>query len=152
MNINMIRPKIEAEVLFFFHLLKTETPIEQTHTKAQETLEFKFNKARETFHFNTSIQINGDWMIGLTSLEIYNSIFNIREENNNLELYNFPDEKSGGISYEKVRDEFGKDLGISDITPTDLQNDIIGPIIIKAYREQVTKRMEDEKYMDILGF
>ena len=27
------------------------------------------------------------WMIGLTSLEVYNSFFNITEENNKFELY-----------------------------------------------------------------
>ena len=37
----------------------------------------------------------------------------------------------------------------SDITATDLQDDIIGPIIPKEYREQVTKRMRDDKYMRI---
>ena len=89
-------------------------------------------------------------MIGLTDLELYNSIFNITK-NNKFELYNFPDEKAGGITYEKVRDEIERDLDISDITTTDLQDDIIGPIIIEEYKEQVTKRMEDEQYMNIFS-
>ena len=42
-------------------------------------------------------------------------------------------------------------MDISDITATDLQDDIIGPIIIEEYREQVTKRMKDDKYMKILA-
>ena len=42
-------------------------------------------------------------------------------------------------------------MDISDITATDLQDDIIGPIIIEEYREQVTKRMEDGGYMNILS-
>ena len=42
-------------------------------------------------------------------------------------------------------------MGISDITATDLQDDIIGPIIIDEYREQVTKRMKDDQYMKILA-
>ena len=42
-------------------------------------------------------------------------------------------------------------MDISDITATDLQDDIIGPIIIDEYREQVTKRMKDEQYMRILS-
>ena len=50
-------------------------------------------------------------MIGLTDLEVYNSIFNITKQNNKFELYKFPDEKSGGVSYEKVRDEIGKRFG-----------------------------------------
>ena len=89
-------------------------------------------------------------MIGLTDLEVYNSIFDITEENNKFDLYKFPDEKSGGITYEKVRDEIEKDLDIEDITAEDLQDDIIGPIIIEEYNEQVTKRMNDEQYMNIL--
>ena len=108
-------------------------------------------KPRETFHFKPPIQVKGDWMVGLTDLEVYNSVFNITEENNKFELYIFPDEKAGGITYEKVRDEIEKDLGIEDITATDLQDEIIAPIIIEEYKEQVTKRMNDEQYMNILA-
>ena len=42
-------------------------------------------------------------------------------------------------------------MGISDITATDLQDGIISPIIFKEYREQVTKRMGDGGYMNILS-
>ena len=63
-----------------------ETLIEQTKTRPQETLEFKMTKTKETFHFNPTIQIKGLWMLGLTDLEVYNSIFNITEENNKFEL------------------------------------------------------------------
>ena len=69
-------------------------------------------------------------MIGLTDVEVYNSIFIITEQNNKLQLYNFPDEKARGVSYEKVRDEIGKHLDISDIKATDLQDDLLGPNII----------------------
>ena len=48
-------------------------------------------------------------------------IFNITEEKIRFELYNFPDEESGGISYIKVRDEIEKDLHISEITASDLE-------------------------------
>ena len=48
-------------------------------------------KPRETFHFNPPIQINGDWMIGLTDLETNNSIFKTTKQNNKLQLYKFPD-------------------------------------------------------------
>ena len=48
-------------------------------------------------------------MISLTGLEAYNSIFYITEENNKFELYKYPDGKSVGVSYEKVRDETEKD-------------------------------------------
>ena len=152
MNLNMIRPKNETENLLLSITKNCETLIEQTHRKPEETLEFKMNKSRESFHFKPPIQVKGDWMIGLTDLEVYNSIFNITAENNKLELYKFPDEKAGGVTYEKVRDEIEKDLDIEDITAEDLQDDIIGPIIIEEYEEQVAKRMNDEQYMNILAF
>ena len=151
MNLNMIRPKNETEDLLLSVTKNCETVIEQTYRKAEETLEFKMIKPRETFHFKPPIEVKGDWMIGLTDLEVYNSIFNITEENNIFELYKFPDEKSGDVTYEKVRDEIEKDLDIEDITATDLQDDIIGPIIIEEYKEQVSKRMKDEQYMNILA-
>ena len=77
------------------------------------------------------------------------SIFNITEENNKLEIYKFPDEKLGGVSYEKIRDEIERDLDFSDITHTDLQADIIGPIFFEEFNEQVSRRMEDEHYKRI---
>ena len=147
----MIRPKNGTEDLLLSITKNCETIIEQTHTKPQETLEFKMTKPRETFHFNPPIQTKEDWMLVLIGLEVYNSIFNITKENNKFKLFKFPDEKSGGISYTKVRDEVENDLDISDITAADLQDDIIGPIVIKEYREQVTKRMKDDKYMEILA-
>ena len=109
------------------------------------------NKSRLSFHFIPPIEVKGDWTVGLVDLEVYNSTFNITEENNKFDFYKFPDEKDGGISYEKVRDEIERDLDISDITGADLQDDIIGPIIIDEYREQVTKRMQDDGYMNILS-
>ena len=86
----MIRPKNETENLLLSITKNCETLIEQTHRKEEETLEFELIKPKETFHFNPPIQINGNWMIGLTDLEVYNSIFNITEENNKFELYKFP--------------------------------------------------------------
>ena len=152
MNLNMIRPKNETEDLLLSITKNCETLIDQTHRKADETLEFKMMKPRQTFHFKPSIQTKEDWVLGLVDLEVYNSIFNITEENNKFQLYKFPDEKAGGVTYTKVRDEIEKDLGIEDITAADLQGDIIGPIIIEEYEEQVTRRMNDEQYMNILAF
>ena len=42
-------------------------------------------------------------------------------------------------------------MDIEDITAADLQDDIIAPIIIKEYNEQVRKRMSDGGYMNILA-
>ena len=147
----MIQPKNETEDLLLSITENCKRLIDQTHRKAEETLEFKMIKSKQTFLFKPPIQVKGDWMIGLTDLEVYNSIFNITEENNKFQLYKFPDEKIGGITYTKVRDEIERDLDISDITHEDLQDDIIAPIIIEEYKKQVTKRMEDGGYMNILA-
>ena len=112
MNLNMIRAKNQTEDLLLSITKNCEKLIEETHTKPQETLEFKMTKPGETFHFNPPIQVKEDWMFGLIDLEVYNSIFNITEQNTKFKLYKFPDEKAGGISYTKVRDEIEKDLDI----------------------------------------
>ena len=65
--------------------------------------------------------------LGLTSLEVYNSFFNITEENDAYYVYIFPDSNKRGLIYEKVRDQVEKDLENSDITATDLQDETIGP-------------------------
>ena len=55
MNLNMIQRKNKTVDLLLSITKNCETLIEQTHTKAEETLEFKKNKPRETFHFTPSI-------------------------------------------------------------------------------------------------
>ena len=82
----MIIPKNDTEDLLLSITKNCETLIEQTHRKAEETLEFKMNKSREIFRFSPPMQVNGNWMIGLTDLEVYNSIFNITLENNKFEI------------------------------------------------------------------
>ena len=147
----MIRPKNETEDLLLSLTKNCETLIELTHRKPEETLDFKMIKPREKFHCTPPVEIKGDWMIGLTYLEVYNSIFNITKQNTKFELNKFADEKTVAVSYEKVRDEIERDLDISDITATNLQDDILGPIIIEEYRKQVTKSMEDDNNMLILS-
>ena len=86
MNLFMIRPKNETQDLLVSITKNCQTPIEQTHRKPEETMEFKMIKPEEIFHFTPPVQIKGDSMIGLTSLEVYNSIFNITKKNNKFEL------------------------------------------------------------------
>ena len=87
MNLNLIRPKNETEDLLLSITKNCEKLIEHTHGKGEEVLEFKVTKRRETIHFKPPIQIKGNLVIGLISLEVYNSIFNINQENNKFELY-----------------------------------------------------------------
>ena len=86
MNLNIIQVKNETEDLLLSITKNCEKLIEQIHRKPEETLEFKMNKPRETFDSIPSKPIEGSWLIGLTSLEVYNSIFNITKENNKFEL------------------------------------------------------------------
>ena len=70
MNLNMIQPRNQTEDFLLSINKNCETLIKQIHRKAEETLEYKTIKPRETFHFKPPIQIQGDWMIGLINLEV----------------------------------------------------------------------------------
>ena len=66
----------------------TDTLIEQTKTKPQETLEFKMNKQKQTFSFNPPINLleEGKWLLAVSSFECTNSVFNITNENNSFSI------------------------------------------------------------------
>ena len=66
----------------------TDTLIEQTKTKPQETLEFKMNRQTQTFSFNPLINLieEGKWLIAVSSLECTSSVFNITNENNSFSI------------------------------------------------------------------
>ena len=147
MNLNMIRPKNETEDLLLFITKNCETLIEQTHRKAEETLEFKMIKPKQTFHFNSPIQIKGDWMIGLTDLEVYNSIFNITEENNNFDIYRDSSNKFGFI---ELKDELEEILNISHISKEHLQDEVLGRRIINEYYKLSHEKMNTDGYMLLL--
>ena len=62
----------------------TDISIENTKTRAQETIEFKMNKQMQTFSFNPLINLveKGKWLLAVSSSECTNSVFNITNENN----------------------------------------------------------------------
>ena len=66
----------------------TDTLIEQTKTKPQETFEFKMNKQMQTFSFSPSINLSekGKWLLTVTSFEATNSVFNTIDENNSFSI------------------------------------------------------------------
>ena len=66
----------------------TDTLIEQTKLKPQETLEFKMNKQMQTFSFNPPINLveEGKWLLAVSSFECTNSVFNITNENNSFSI------------------------------------------------------------------
>ena len=66
----------------------TDTLIEQTKTKPQETLEFKMDKQKQTFSFNPPINLleEGKWLLAVSLFECTNSVFNITNENNSFSI------------------------------------------------------------------
>ena len=74
-------------------------------------------------------------MIGLTSIEVYNSIFSIMEENIEFKLYKLSDLMEGEDIFESVEIDVEKKLGNSGIVPQDLLDETKGPFILKEHRK-----------------
>ena len=107
--------------------------IEQTKTQPKETFEFKMNQRMRTISFNPPINLveEGKWLLGLSSLECTNSVFNITNENNSFSI-NIP----GHWATEFDRKSFAK----------------IGELIelrsVELHVEEVTKRRNKRKIGD----
>ena len=143
----MITPKNETENLLLSVTKNCETLIEQTHRKPEEILEFKMTKPRETFHFTPPTEIKEDWMLGLVNLEVYNSIFNITEENNKFELYRDTSDKFGFL---ELKDEIEEILDISHITSEHLDHEVLGPQIIDEFIKLSNEKRNSDGYMILL--
>ena len=93
----------------------TDTLIEQTKTKPQETLEFKMNKQMQTFSFNPPLNLieEGKWLMAVSSLECTNSVFNITNENNSFSII-IPGHWENEFS-EKVVDEVNRLLELRSL-------------------------------------
>ena len=89
-----------------------ETLFYQFHRNAEETLKFKPTKLGETFPFKPSVilDLNSNWMIGLTNFEVDNSIYNISEKNRNLEIQTVSSDIE--ISIVELKDEVAEMLGL----------------------------------------
>ena len=119
MNLDVIESKDRIEKILLSITKNCETNIKRTHIKADETSEFKSNKPRETFSFKPPKPIEGSWMLGLTSLEVYNSIFTITE-NNKFELFT---DTFDEFSFAELKHSVAEVLGLSNISSEDLQNE-----------------------------
>ena len=61
------------------------TPIQQIQTNAQHTFDLILKRSREPFPFQTpSLPENGEWIPGLTSLEVKYFVFDKTEKNLNI--------------------------------------------------------------------
>ena len=147
MNLNMIKPKNETEDLLLSITKNCETLIKQTHRKAEETLEFKMNKSSKIFHFTPPMEIKEDWMIGLVDLEVYNSIFNMTEENNKFEIYRDMTVKFGFL---ELKDELEEILNIPHSTIEHLDDEILGPRIIDEFIKLSNEKKNSDGYMILL--
>ena len=84
-------------------------------------------------------------MIGLMSVQVYNSIFNINYRNNKIELYT---DTFDEISFEELKVELEEILNKWKISKEHLQDEEIAPRITSAYKElKAEKRMTDGYYM-----
>ena len=66
----------------------TDTLIEQTRTRSQETLEFKMNKRMQTFSLSPPINLLEEvkWLLAVYSFECTNSAFLMTNENNSFSI------------------------------------------------------------------
>ena len=76
---------IELLLLIIKH---TDTLIQQTKTKPEETLKFKMDKQIQTFSFNPPLNLieEGKWSLAVSSFECTNSVFEIINENNSFSI------------------------------------------------------------------
>ena len=80
MNLDLIRPRNETEDFLFSLNENCEALYKHTQRKVEETLKFKLTQPRATYSFKPAISIEGSWMIGSTSSEVFKSIFNKTEK------------------------------------------------------------------------
>ena len=143
----MIRPKNETEGIIRSKTKTCEALVKQAHMKPQEALEFKLTKRKENILFKQPSSIDGSCMVRLTGLEVYSSIFNITEENIRFELStDLVDE----FPFNELKDEIEEILCLSDITPEQLQHDIVGPREIKAYEQLRSEITSTDGYLIFL--
>ena len=66
----------------------TDTLIEQTKTKPEETLKFELKKQMKSFSFNFPINLAevGKWLAAVTSFQATNSVFHKTDENNSFSI------------------------------------------------------------------
>ena len=138
----------------------TETLIEQTKTKPQETLEFKMNKQMQTFSFNPSINLveEGRWLIAVSSFECTNSVFNITNENNSFSII-IPGHYETE-SAEKTINELNKLLELRSENGIELHVEQVrkkGLILINDYslsslgmfKDEILEELKNAKYNDL---
>ena len=93
----------------------TDTLIQQTRTKPQETLEFKMIKPMQMFSFNPPINLveEGRWLMAVSLFDCTNSVYNITNENNSFSII-IPGHYQNEFA-EKTIDELNKLLELKSL-------------------------------------
>ena len=130
----------------------TDTLIEQTKTKPQETLEFKMNKQMQTFSFNPPINLfeEGKWLLAVSSFECTKSVFNITNENNSFS--NIVPGHYETESAEKTINELNKLLELRSQNGIELHVEQVrkkGLILINDYSLSSLRMFKDEILEDL---
>ena len=138
----------------------TDTLIEQTKTKPQETLEFKMSKQMQTFSFNPPINLveEGKWLLPVSSFECKNSVFNITNENNSFSII-IPGHYQNE-SDQKTIDELKKLLELRSENGIELHVEQVrkkGLILINDYslsslgmfKDEILEELKNVKYNDL---
>ena len=106
MDFNIIA--YDKKEILLLEMAKSNREIAQnTKIKQQKTLEFKMNTNSKYFKFDESLILErGEWQMGVISLEVYNSVYNITSKNNTLTFL-------GGINEEdqKLIEEYIEMMG-----------------------------------------
>ena len=116
--------------------------VENTLSKPQETLEFKMNKQKESFSFDILLDLPEQWMMGVTSLEVYNTVYNITEKNNKLKILIRKDQlDSFGLDTEIVKkvDYLYKTSDNKGISNIEKINKLIVDNYVKKKKRALTK-------------
>ena len=138
----------------------TDTLIEQTKTKPEETLEFKMNKQMQTFSFNPSINLieEGKWLLAVSSFECTNSVFNITNENNSFSIiipghYQNKSEEKTIDDLDKLLEPKSLELHVEELRK---RGNIIGTgyILYKlsdfdTHKNQILEELKKVKYNDL---
>ena len=124
----------------------TDTLIEQTKTRPQETLEFKMDKQMQTFSFNPPINLveEGKWLLAVSSFECTNSVFNITNENNSFSII-IPGHYKNEFAEEVIND-LNKLLELNSLELNVEEVRKRGDIIKIGYKEYRLSDFDNRKY------
>ena len=114
----MYRSRHEAEDILLYITPNCETLIKQTQKKPLEILKLKLTQRQPSFSFSPDLNFGSEsnWLIGLTSLKEYNSIFIKTQAGTKIELST---DLLYELSFKEIKDE--EVIVLSDSSPKQLQ-------------------------------